>query len=163
MIKMSKMTHFATSRMFLKSARIDVDGKMLGVHDMKPGMKVQKTTITTTTPKVVTTVQTVSGKVWYADPPNSVILTLEDGTNQKFHIPKGQMFNVNGQMVDAFGLKRDMTVTATRIVEVPTVEGNPQTKTVDRRTGAKGKLLLRYNRRRLRVYRSWSRSRLQQR
>jgi hypothetical protein len=111
------------------SARIDVDGKMLGVHDMKPGMKVQKTTITTTTPKVVTTVQTVSGKVWYAEPPNSVILTLEDGTNQKFSIPKGQMFNVNGQIVDAFALKRDMTVTATRIVEVPTVEVT-QTKTV---------------------------------
>ena len=112
-----------------ENVRIDVDGKMLGVHDMKPGMKVQKTTITTTTPKVVTTVHTVTGKVWYAEPPNSVILTLEDGTNQKFHIPKGQLFNVNGQMVDAFALKRDMTVTATRIVEVPTVEVT-QTKMV---------------------------------
>ncbi len=105
-----------------ESARIDVDGKLLSVHDLKPGMKVQKTTITTTTPKVVTTVLTVTGKVWYAEPPDSVILTLEDGTNQKFHIPKGQLFSVNGQMVDAFGLKRDMNVTATKIVEAPTVE-----------------------------------------
>ncbi len=112
-----------------ESARIDVDGKRLSVHDLRPGMKVQKTTITTTTPKVVTTVLTVTGKVWYADPPNSVILTLEDGTNQKFHIPKGQMFNVNGQMVDAFALKRDMNVTATKIVEAPTIEVT-QTKTV---------------------------------
>ncbi len=75
---------------------------MLGVHDLKPGMKVQKTTIRTTTPKVVTTVQTVTGKVWYIQAPNSVILTLEDGTNQKFSIPKGQKFNVDGQMVDAY-------------------------------------------------------------
>ncbi len=112
-----------------ESARIDVDGKLLSVHDLKPGMKVEKTTITTTTPKMVTTVLTVTGRVWYADPPNSVILTLEDGKNQKFRIPKGQLFNVNGQMVDAFALKRDMTVTATEIVEVPTVEVT-QTKTV---------------------------------
>jgi hypothetical protein len=112
-----------------ESARIDVDGKRLGVHDLKPGMKLQKTTITTTTPKVVATVLTVTGKVWYAEPPNSVILTLENGKNQKFYIPNGQMFNVNGQMVDAFGLKRDMNVTATKILEVPTVEVT-QTKTV---------------------------------
>jgi LPXTG-motif cell wall-anchored protein len=102
-----------------ESARIDVDGKMLGVHDLKPGMKVQKTTIKTTTPKVVTTVQTVTGKVWYIQAPNSVILTLEDGTNQKFNIPKGQKFNVDGQMVDAFAVKKGMKITATKVVEEP--------------------------------------------
>ncbi len=102
-----------------ESAKIDVDGKMLGVHDLKPGMKVQKTTIRTTTPKVVTTVQTVTGKVWYIQAPNSVILTLEDGTNQKFSIPKGQKFNVDGQMVDAFAVKKGMKITATKVVEEP--------------------------------------------
>ncbi len=102
-----------------ENARIDVDGKMLGVHDLKPGMKVQKTTITTTTPKVVTTVQTVTGKVWHIQAPNSVILTLEDGTNQRFTIPKGQKFNVDGQMLDAFAVKKGMKVTATKVVEEP--------------------------------------------
>ncbi len=102
-----------------ESARIDVDGKMLGVHDLRTGMKVQKTTIKTTTPKVVTTVQTVTGKVWYIQAPNSVILTLEDGTNQKFNIPKGQKFNVDGQMLDAFAVKKGMKVSATKIVEEP--------------------------------------------
>jgi LPXTG-motif cell wall-anchored protein len=48
-----------------------------------------------------------------------VILHLEDGTNQSFKIPKGQKFNINGQMVDAFGLKKGMIVTATKIVEEP--------------------------------------------
>ncbi|HXZ79071.1 MAG TPA: hypothetical protein VEG30_04015 [Terriglobales bacterium] len=102
-----------------ESARVTVDGKQLGIHDLKPGMKLQRTITTTTTPKVVTTVQSVTGTVWHVSPPNSVILTLEDGTNQKFNIPKGQQFNVNGQMTDAWGLKKGMKVSATRIVEQP--------------------------------------------
>jgi hypothetical protein len=112
-----------------ESARIKVDGKMLSVHDMKPGMKVQRTIITTTTPKTVTTVQTVTGKVWFIQAPNIVILTLADGSNQQFRIPKNQKFDVDGQTVDAFALKKGMNVTATKIVEVPTVEVT-QTKTV---------------------------------
>ena len=103
-----------------ESARITVDGRDLGTHDLKPGMLLQRTITTTTTPKLVTTVQTVKGKVWYVNPPLSVILTLEDGTNQSFKIPKDQKFNVDGQMVDAFGLKKGMLVTATKIVETPT-------------------------------------------
>lgn len=102
-----------------ESARVTVDGNQLGIHDLKPGMKLQRTITTTTTPQTVTTVQTVTGKVWYVSPPNSVILTLENGQNQKFKIPKGQKFNIEGQMVDAFGLKKGMNVTATKIVEVP--------------------------------------------
>jgi LPXTG-motif cell wall-anchored protein len=104
-----------------ESAKITVDGKQLGIHDLKPGMKLQRSIITTTTPQVVTTVQTVTGKVWHVTPPNSVILQLENNTNQSFKIPNGQKFNVNGQMVDAFGLKKGMVVTATKIVEVPEV------------------------------------------
>ena len=102
-----------------ESAKATVDGRQLGVHDLKPGMKLQRTITTTTTPQIVTTVQTVTGKVWHVTPPLSVILTLENGTNQSFKIPKDQKFSVNGQMVDAFGLKKGMVVTATKIVEVP--------------------------------------------
>jgi LPXTG-motif cell wall-anchored protein len=102
-----------------ESARVTVDGKQLGIHDVKPGMKLQRTTITTTTPKTVTTVQAVTGKVWYIQAPNTVILTLDDNTNQQFRIPKDQKFLVDGQMVDAFALKKGMNVTATKIVEVP--------------------------------------------
>ena len=104
-----------------ESAKVTVDGKQLGIHDLKPGMKLQRTITTTTTPQLVTTVQTVTGKVWHVTPPNSVILRLENNTNQAFKIPKGQKFNVNGQMLDAFGLKKGMVVTATKIVEVPEV------------------------------------------
>ena len=102
-----------------ESAKATVDGKQLGIHDLKPGMKLQRTITTTTTPQIVTTVETVTGKVWHVNPPLSVILTLENGTNQSFKIPKDQKFKVNGQMVDAFGLKKGMVVTATKIVEAP--------------------------------------------
>jgi hypothetical protein len=101
------------------SARITVDGKELGVHDLQVGMKVQRTIATTTTPKTITTVKSVTGKVWHVTPPSSVILTLEDGTNQQFKIPNNQKFNVDGQMVDAWGLKKGMKISATKVVEEP--------------------------------------------
>ena len=110
------LRHFANVP---ESTRVDVDGKQLGIHDLKPGMTLQRTITTTTTPKVITTTQSVTGKVWYVQPPSSVILRLDDGTNQKFSIPKGQQFNVNGQMVDAWGLKKGMMVSATKVVEEP--------------------------------------------
>ncbi|HTP69987.1 MAG TPA: hypothetical protein VMJ35_13850 [Dongiaceae bacterium] len=100
-------------------AKITVDGKQLSIHDLKPGMKLERTITTTTTPMTVTTVQTVTGKVWQVTPPLSVILTMENNENKVFKIPNGQKFEVDGQMVDAFGLKKGMRVTATKITEVP--------------------------------------------
>jgi LPXTG-motif cell wall-anchored protein len=104
-----------------ESARATVGSQQLGIHDLKPGMKLTRTITVTSTPKTVTTVQTVTGKVWHVAPPSTVILTLEDGSNQEFKIPKGQKFNVNGQETDAWGLKKGMNVSATKIVEVPEV------------------------------------------
>ncbi len=104
-----------------ESAKVTVDGEQLGIHDLKPGMKLTRSTITSSTPQTVTTVQTVTGKVWHVMPPNSVILTLENGTNQSFKIPNGQKFTIDGQQVDAFGLKKGMVVTATKIVEAPEI------------------------------------------
>ena len=63
--------------------------------------------------------KTVTGKVWRVSPPNSVILTFEDGTNQSFNIPKGQKFNVDGQETDAWGLKEGMNISATAVTETP--------------------------------------------
>lgn len=102
-----------------ESARATVDGKEIGIHDVKVGMKLEKTITTTTTPRMVTKVETVTGKVFHITPPTSVILTLENGQNQQFKIPKGQKFNVDGQMVDAFGLKKGMKVSATKVTETP--------------------------------------------
>jgi len=102
-----------------ESVTVNVDGQHLNVHQLKPGMKVERQTITTSTPRVITKVETVTGKVWHVTPPSSVILTLEDGTNQSFKIPTGQKFTINGQETDAFGLKKGMVVSAQRVTEVP--------------------------------------------
>jgi hypothetical protein len=114
------------------SAKVTVDGKQLGVRDLKPGMKLQRTITTTTTPMVITTVETVKGKVWAITPPLSIILTLEDGKNQQFKIPEDQKFEVDGQMLDAFSIRKGMLITATKITQSPAVEVT-QTKAV---TGA---------------------------
>ncbi len=60
-----------------ETAKVTVDGKQLGIHDLTPGMKLQRTITITSTPQTITTIQTVTGKVWHVTPPNSVILTLE--------------------------------------------------------------------------------------
>jgi LPXTG-motif cell wall-anchored protein len=112
-----------------ESAKVMVDGQELGIHDLKPGMKLQRTITTTTTPKTITTVQSVKGTVWFINPPNSVILTMENGKNQQFKIPNNQKFNVDGRMLDAFGLKKGMKISATKVVEVPVVDV-AQNKTV---------------------------------
>jgi Rieske Fe-S protein len=96
-----------------------VDGKELSIHELKPGMKLQRTITTTTTPRTVTTVRTVTGKVWQVSPPNSVILTLADGSNKQYKIPKGQKFMIEGQEKTAFDLKKGMNVSATAVTAVP--------------------------------------------
>jgi hypothetical protein len=101
------------------SARISVDGRELGIHELKPGMKLERTITTTTTPRTVTTVQTVTGKVWHVTPPKSVILTMENGENQQFTVPDGQKFNIDGQEKDVWHLKKGMRVTATKVTEEP--------------------------------------------
>ena len=111
-----------------ESARVTVDGQQLSVHDLKPGMKLQRTITTTTTPKMITTTESVTGTVWHVTPPTSVILTLQDGTNQQFRIPRGQKFMINGRETDARDLRRGMTVTATRVVEEPITVVDQQRK-----------------------------------
>jgi LPXTG-motif cell wall-anchored protein len=101
------------------SVTINVGGKQLNVHQLKPGMQVERTTITSTTPRVVTTTETVTGRVFHVSPPNSVILTLDNGKNESFNIPSGQKFMVNGQQTDAFGLRKGMTISATKVTETP--------------------------------------------
>ena len=101
------------------SARATVDGKELSVHDLKPGMKLQRTITTTTTPRLVTTVTTIQGKVFHVSPPNTVILTLGDGTNKQYKIPKDQKFMIDGQEKTAFDLRKGMNVSATVLTQVP--------------------------------------------
>ena len=99
-------------------ATATVDGKVLTVKDLKPGMKLQRTLTTTTTPKTVTTVRTITGKVFNVIPPNTLILSFPDGSpNKQYQIPKDQTFMVDGQKKTAFDLKPGMPVSATAVTE----------------------------------------------
>jgi hypothetical protein len=102
-----------------EGARATVDGKELSVHELKPGMKLQRTITTTTTPKLVTTVRTIQGKVFSVNPPLSVILSMPEGGTKQYKIPKDQKFMIDGQEKTAFALKKGMNITATVITQVP--------------------------------------------
>ena len=104
------------------SVTVTVDGQQLNVHQIKPGMKIERQTVTVATPRLVTNVKTVTGTIWRVTPPHNVVLTLENGTTQSFDIPKGQMFKIDGQMVDSFHLRKGMKIDAQMVTESPEVE-----------------------------------------
>jgi len=99
-----------------------VDGKQMTISDLKPGTHLTQTITTKTTPKTITTTRTIDGKVWHVSPPSYVILTLPDGTNKQYNVPKGQIFTINGQQDTVFQLKKGMTVSATVVTEEPVTE-----------------------------------------
>jgi hypothetical protein len=101
------------------SARATVDGKDLSVHDLKPGMKLERTVTTTTTPQTVTTVRSVEGRVIRTRPPNSVTLQLADGTAKTYQVPEGQKFMIDGQERTVFELRKNMEIKATAVTEHP--------------------------------------------
>ncbi|MDT8069093.1 MAG: hypothetical protein ROO76_13090 [Terriglobia bacterium] len=100
-------------------ATATVDGKTITVKDLKPGMKLERTIKSTTTPELVTTVRTIEGTVWHVNAPKTVILTLANGENKKYNVPKDQIFQIDGQDKTVFDLRKGMKVTATVITRVP--------------------------------------------
>jgi hypothetical protein len=101
-------------------ATAEVDGKTVTVRDLKPGMKLQRTITTTSTPRTVTTTKTISGKVWHASG-NNVILTLPSGENKQYKVPDGTKFNIDGQQKTVFDLRKGMNVSATVVTTSPEV------------------------------------------
>jgi len=109
-----KLVHFANVP---DSFKVNVEGQELGINDLKPGMELQRTTVTSVTPRTVVNVESISGKVWHVSPPKSLILTMDNGKNQVFKLPDDAKVTVNGQLTDAWGLKKGMIVSATRVTE----------------------------------------------
>ena len=104
------------------TARATVDGKELSVHDLKSGMKLQRTITTTTTPKTVTTIRTIQGTVFAVIPPSNLILSFPDGSpNKSYNVPKDQKFVIDGKPYSAFELKKGMKVGATVVTETSDV------------------------------------------
>jgi hypothetical protein len=99
------------------TARVTVGGKELSVTELKPGMKLERTTVVTTTPRTIRTVRTLTGTVFRTLPPNQVILTLANKERQLFTIPKDQKFLVDGKETDWAGLREGMRISASAVSE----------------------------------------------
>lgn len=103
-----------------------VDGKTIGLSELRVGMKLQRTITTTSTPKMVETVKTGKGTVVNVQPPNYATVRFEDNTIERYKIPKDQKFMIDGQAKTAFDLKPGMVITATRVITVPMVQVTQQ-------------------------------------
>jgi LPXTG-motif cell wall-anchored protein len=111
------------------SRKAIIDGKEVGVRDLKPGTKLTATITTTTTPVTVRTTTVGSGRVWYVAG-TTVILTLPNGENRQYKVTPDYKFTVGGKPATVFDLRKGMVVSAQKIVEAPTVEITSGTKVV---------------------------------
>jgi hypothetical protein len=114
-----------------ETRKFEIDGKEVSVHELQPG-----TTLTATVTKIEATVaartkKSIKGRVWFVAPP-TVILTMENGENQQFTVRADDdvKFAVNGKPATVFDLRKDMDVSAEKIVEEPRVEIKTDTKVV---------------------------------
>jgi hypothetical protein len=101
------------------SDRFDIDGKSLTVSELTPGTTLTQTITTVTTPRVVNTVRVLKGKVWHINKPHTVILTLPDGTNHSYTIPKHAKFIIGGKPATVFDLKKGQMLQATIVTDEP--------------------------------------------
>jgi hypothetical protein len=95
-----------------------IDGKEVGVRDLKPGTKLTATITRTMTPVTVRTIATITGRVWVASGSN-VVLTLPSGENKQYSVKPDTQFVVNGQPANVNDLRAGMNVTAQRVIEEP--------------------------------------------
>jgi LPXTG-motif cell wall-anchored protein len=95
-----------------------VDGKMIGVKDLKVGTRLSRKVTTTTTERIITDITTIKGKVWFVNPPSTVIVSTPEG-NKEYKVPPGQMFDVNGTKQSVFHLKKGMDIDATVVRTTP--------------------------------------------
>jgi len=99
-------------------ATANVDGKQITVAELRPGMKLERTTITTTTDRVVQSVRTTKGTVWQVNAPY-VIFTGPDGQNKQVKVPDGTKFTIDGEQKTVFDLRKGMKFTASIVTEAP--------------------------------------------
>ncbi|HLJ86788.1 MAG TPA: hypothetical protein VKZ53_08185 [Candidatus Angelobacter sp.] len=110
-----------------EETKFNINGQDVSVHDLKPGMKLTRTIVTTTTPTVVKNVQTIQGVVWQVNPPTKIILTLASGENKEYTIPEGTKFNIDGRDTSVADLRKGMRVSATVVTETPQTEVSHET------------------------------------
>jgi hypothetical protein len=101
-----------------ESDRFTVNGSDVSVHALVPGAKLTQTITTTTSPRYVTSIRTLQGKVWHVNPhASTVILTLPEGKNQSYTIPSHAKITVDGKKKTVFDLRKGMKLQATIVTD----------------------------------------------
>jgi hypothetical protein len=103
-----------------------IDGQTKHLGDLKPGTVLTATVTTTTQPVTVRTTNSLSGTVFWVSG-NYVVLNLDNGETKGYTVPESYKFTVEGKPATVHELKKDMKVTATKIVEDPQVEMSTKT------------------------------------
>jgi hypothetical protein len=98
-----------------------IDGQPKLLSDLKPGVVLTATVITTTQPVTERTTTVTNGTVWYVSG-DYVVLTLENGETRDYTVPPSVQFVVEGKPATVKDLKKGMRVSATKIVEQPKAE-----------------------------------------
>ena len=102
-----------------ESARVTVDGQQLGVHDLKAGMKVQKTITTTTTPRNGYHGEECDRKGVVCE--SSQHGHPDHGRRKESGVQDSEWPEIQRRWTDGrcLGSKKGMTVNATKVVETP--------------------------------------------
>jgi hypothetical protein len=107
--------------------RINVDGQMLSVAELKPGMKLTAMITTTTKPVEMTATEVREAEVVHTMG-STIVIRNEKGELKKFTPQDMQNMNVviykNGKEVEPFALRKGDRITATIVTKLP-----PQTIT----------------------------------
>jgi LPXTG-motif cell wall-anchored protein len=104
--------------------RFMIDGRSLTLSQLRPGMTLTATATETATTVMDRTVQTLSGRDWYASGP-TVILTLASGENRMYTVKSDdpvKFYDGEGKEMTVFDLRKGMNIKATKITEAPRTE-----------------------------------------
>ena len=101
-----------------KDFKFHVNGKDVGVQDLKEGTQLTQTITTTTTDTEVTNVRNVDVTVKDVKPPY-VIVQNADGTTRQVKVPDGTKFSVDGGQKTVFDLRPGMKLKGTVVTTTP--------------------------------------------
>jgi len=96
--------------------RFDINGKKVPVQELEIGTILVAVITTVTKPETVRSTEVKRGMVWHVVG-NTLIVTMENGQNEKFVIPGWFKFNVNGREMVVSELRPGMMLTANIIQE----------------------------------------------
>jgi hypothetical protein len=95
-----------------KGTTFATGGKQVSLSELKPGAKLTAPVSVGSDGLIVTSISVAKGKVFAVTPPDSVTLSLAEGTKD-LTIPSGTTFMVDGKKLAASDLKPGMMVEAT--------------------------------------------------